>query len=163
MSSLTTTTVHSAHPVISYFAKRLNTPVNTYSLPKPLKRLIDNIHVIKLDDQNIGNLTIMLINDENTETSTIGFSAPVGYFNEQNGNFPNGMVYTITSTILIDAFFKNKDLMNLRARVEPEVSYWTSQTSSKKKFTAIGNVWEKITRFKSEQISSKLVESIGSE
>ena len=78
-----------------------------------MKHLDDNIHVFSVNDQNIGNLTIILVNDETAEAPTFGFSAPVGYFNEQNKNYPNGLTYVLATTVLIDDFFKNKDLMNV--------------------------------------------------
>lgn len=84
------------------------------------------MHVLEMKDPNVGNLSIVLINDESADITTFAFTSPTGYFDEQIKNHPNGVAYAIASTIMMDDFYLNKDLMNIEAQVEPETTYWTS-------------------------------------
>ncbi len=146
--------------VFKYFNSTASYTPSIYKLPNSIKHLEDNIHVLKLADDNIGNMTVMLINDENADTSTFGFTSPVGYFNEEQKHYPNGLTYLIATTILLDDFYKNPDLMNVRSQVEPETMFWTSQTIPKRLHTNVGNIWNKIIGFDVKDIDERLVKLI---
>lgn len=146
--------------VFKYFKSTEAFSTSKYNLPNSIKHLEDNIHVLKLTDDNVGNMTVMLINDEASVSSTFGFTSPVGYFNEESRHYPNGLTYLIATTILLDDFYKNQDLMNVRSQVEPETMFWTSQTIPKRLHSNIGNIWNKIVGFDSKDIDERLVKLI---
>lgn|SRR3990167_8992848 len=128
-----------------------------------MERLMNNIDVITIGDSFDIKTTIVLINDELTESSSFGFTTPVGYFNEQEGKYSNGVAYLISTALLLDDFYQNKELMNVQANVEPEASYWSSQTTQNKfMLENIQKVWSKIANFKGSQVHRVLVNLVRS-
>lgn len=131
--------------------------MDKFSLPHHLNRLVEKIHVLHLSDENIGNMTVLLINDPKSEVASFAYSTGVGYFNEERGGYNNGLTYAISSSILIKGLFMNHQLITAGAQVEPEASYWTSQVSRGEVIMKIGGVWDKISNFKSESLDDNLV------
>ena len=132
-------------------------PESVHKLPHAMRHLDENIHVFSINDQNVGNMSIILVNDETVEAPTFGFSAPVGYFNEQAKRYPNGLAYVVATTVLIDDFFKNKDLMSVQSQVEPETTFWTSSCHKNSLHKHVARTWDKISRFNASEIDDRLV------
>jgi hypothetical protein len=64
---------------------------------------------------------------------------------------------------LLDDFYHNKELMNVQANVEPETSYWSSQTTQNKyMLDNIQKVWRKLVNFRGSQVPGVLVNLVKS-
>lgn len=128
-----------------------------------MERLMNNIDVVTVGDNSQPKTMVVLINDELTESSSFGFTSPVGYFNEKEGNYPNGLAYLISTALLLDDFYHNKELMNVQANVEPETSYWSSQTTQNKfMLDNVHKVWRKLANFQGTQVHRVLVNFVRS-
>lgn len=125
-----------------------------------MMKLKNKIYALKLNDDNVGSMNVLLVNDEESKTNSIAFVSPVGYFKEHEEGAPAGEVYSITSSMLYENFYRNKNLMNLQAEVRAENSFWFTQTKRDKLYTTIGDIWKKMTTFKSSQITPLIGEKL---
>lgn len=130
-------------------------------LPHSLRHLRDRIHFVKYKSEAIfGSMGIMLIDDENTLKTSLSYSTPVGYFNEQRNNTINGVANAIATTILQDNFYKNRDLIELGTEVKGENSFWSCQVAPSSLSKDAQTIWQKISNFKHTEFHQAAIDAL---
>lgn len=116
-------------------------------VPHSLKRLRGRIDVIMMDNHDLGSMKMVMIDDPNATLANFGLTSPVGYFNEQDGGYPNGVAFIAASEIFVKYLSSERDSMSEGANVASSSTSWISEVSSARLIQDVSSFWKTLSTF----------------
>lgn len=136
---------------------KLNNPL---IVPQWLKRIDGKVHVIELDKANLGGMKLMLIDDSEASVASVAISSPVGYFNENDANYPGGTNFMMATRVLLEQMAKNSSSVGRNGEVEPETSFWSLQIEETKLLDGFSSLWSSFSNLGHQPIKNNLSQLI---
>lgn len=110
-------------------------------IPNWLDRLYGKIQVFHLDKQRLGGMRLMLIDDPEASIASLAVTAPVGYFKENEDNYPGGLNYLLSTEVLLNHMARDSKCIDRNGLVEPEVTFWSFQTEESTLLSSLSAFW----------------------